>query len=153
MSSVIGGYCGNGSEREIDALREFGKNIGLAFQLQDDMLDLISDTPEFGKAKGQDIIEGKKTFIMLTAREVVNNQYVDNESVELINRFFEEGGLSGSEFDNILNILHKYRILDMTRSKIDEFINIASNSLNGIRPGQGRELLSSLLNSLALRNY
>jgi geranylgeranyl diphosphate synthase, type II len=152
-SSVIGGYCGKGSDREINALREFARNIGLAFQLQDDMLDLISDTPEFGKSKGQDIIEGKKTFIMLTAHEVVNNQTDDRDSTELINRFFEEGGLNGSEFDNILNILNKYGILDITRSKIDEFINKASNSLIDIRPGRGKELITSLLNSLASRNY
>lgn len=63
----IGALLGNASEAEAEALYRFGVNIGLAFQIQDDVLDVYGNPQTFGKAIGGDILEGKKTFVLLTA--------------------------------------------------------------------------------------
>lgn len=63
----MGGYIAGAGTKEQKALYNYGINIGLAFQLQDDLLDVYGDPLTFGKATGGDILEGKKTFLLLTA--------------------------------------------------------------------------------------
>lgn len=68
----IGGYIAGGSPAQLEALYEFGRHIGLAFQIQDDILDVYGDPATFGKAIGGDICANKKTFLLLTALEEAN---------------------------------------------------------------------------------
>lgn len=65
----IGGIVAGVSEKELEVLYDFGINIGLAFQLTDDYLDTFGDQDTFGKRIGGDILEGKKTFLYITARQ------------------------------------------------------------------------------------
>lgn len=69
VSAEIGGLIGGGTPRQTLALRRFGMYLGRAFQLQDDVLDVIADQARFGKPIGGDIVAGKKTFLLLKARE------------------------------------------------------------------------------------
>ncbi len=66
-SLEIGAYIGGASKEQCQALYDFGINIGLAFQIQDDLLDTYGDQSSFGKSIGGDIAVGKKTFLYLTA--------------------------------------------------------------------------------------
>lgn len=84
-------------------LYEFGKNIGIAFQLQDDLLDVYGDAKKFGKQTGGDIIANKKTFLILKALEVAQahqlfilNQWINNtireeeqQKIEAIKNMFD----------------------------------------------------------------
>ena len=63
----IGALYANSSEQDINHLYEFGIHLGLAFQLQDDLLDSFGDVAEFGKQTGQDIRDNKKTYLFLSA--------------------------------------------------------------------------------------
>jgi geranylgeranyl diphosphate synthase, type II len=69
VASELGGRIGGGTPRQIRALRQFGHHLGRAFQLQDDLLDVVGDAHAFGKAIGGDILEGKRTSLLLRARE------------------------------------------------------------------------------------
>jgi geranylgeranyl diphosphate synthase, type II len=69
VATELGGRIGGGSAAQIRALRSFGHHLGRAFQLQDDLLDVIGDERQFGKAIGGDILEGKRTYLLLRARE------------------------------------------------------------------------------------
>ncbi|BAV94622.1 polyprenyl synthetase family protein [Ichthyobacterium seriolicida] len=71
-SLKIGAVLGNAKQKDIDLLYEFGINIGIAFQLQDDMLDLYATSVSFGKKIGGDILENKKTFLFIKALELAN---------------------------------------------------------------------------------
>lgn len=68
-STELGAIIGQGKERHIAALRRFGALLGRAFQLQDDLLDVVANEENFGKVIGGDILEGKKTFLLLKALE------------------------------------------------------------------------------------
>ncbi|MFY7880380.1 MAG: polyprenyl synthetase family protein [Lacibacter sp.] len=68
MGAVIGGA----SERNAKHLYEFGRNLGIAFQIQDDYLDAFGDPAKFGKQVGGDILSNKKTFLMIHAQETAN---------------------------------------------------------------------------------
>jgi geranylgeranyl diphosphate synthase type II len=63
----LGALAGGSTEDQRATLRRFGHYLGRAFQLQDDLLDVVAKEKEFGKTIGGDIIEGKKTFLLLTA--------------------------------------------------------------------------------------
>lgn len=69
MGAILGG-AGSGNQEH---LYEFGKNLGIAFQVQDDYLDAFGDPQKFGKQIGGDIIANKKTFLLIHALEVANN--------------------------------------------------------------------------------
>jgi geranylgeranyl diphosphate synthase, type II len=66
-AAEIGGIAGNASPARCAALHAFGLRLGRAFQLQDDLLDVVADPDDFGKTVGGDILEGKKTFLLLEA--------------------------------------------------------------------------------------
>lgn len=68
----IGVIIGGAEARDSDMMYDFGRNLGLAFQIQDDMLDTYGDTKTFGKKAGGDIIENKKTFLLVKALETSN---------------------------------------------------------------------------------
>ena len=65
----IGGYIAGANEEEQQALYEYGRHVGIAFQIQDDLLDVYGDPKTFGKAIGGDICCNKKTYLLLTALE------------------------------------------------------------------------------------
>jgi len=70
VSLQIGALCGHASEEEAEKLYCFGRNLGLAFQIQDDLLDVYADEAVFGKAIGGDIRENKKTWLVIKALEL-----------------------------------------------------------------------------------
>lgn len=69
-SLKMGAVVGGASREDADKLYEFGKNVGIAFQLQDDYLDAFGDTAKLGKQNGGDIMANKKTFLLLKAKEL-----------------------------------------------------------------------------------
>lgn len=68
-SLKIGAIYGGADDRDAELLYGFGRNLGLAFQIQDDILDVFGDMKIFGKTSGGDIIAGKKTFLFVKASE------------------------------------------------------------------------------------
>ena len=71
-SLEMGAILGGASEGNCRHIYEFGKNLGIAFQIQDDYLDAFGDPEKFGKEVGGDIRQNKKTFLLLHALEVAN---------------------------------------------------------------------------------
>lgn len=68
-SAEIGALIGGASEKDCKAMRQFGNMLGIAFQIQDDWLDTFGDAATFGKPIGGDILNDKKTFLMVTAMQ------------------------------------------------------------------------------------
>ena len=102
----IGAILADASAEDADNLYKFGEQIGLAFQLQDDYLDVYGDTKVFGKAIGGDITSNKKTFMLINAFNHANaeqraelQKWVDakdfdrNEKVAAVTRLYNEIGI------------------------------------------------------------
>ncbi len=87
----VGAIVGGGSEKEIEALALYGKNIGLAFQVKDDILDIEGNSEKLGKPVGSDINNGKSTFVSLLGLE---------KSEKMIKRLTEEAVESLKIFGN-----------------------------------------------------
>lgn len=71
-SLKIGAILGGSGNEEADLLYEFGRNVGIAFQLQDDLLDVFADPSVFGKVTGNDIVANKKTILLIEALSIVS---------------------------------------------------------------------------------
>ncbi len=85
-SLKIGAVIGGAKPEDAASIYEFGKNIGIAFQLQDDILDVYGEAGKFGKQTGGDIISNKKTFLLLKAMEVAERMpYKREELLQWIN--------------------------------------------------------------------
>src|ERR1700743_795645 len=71
----IGALIGGAEIKDADLLSSFGEQLGIAFQLQDDILDVYGDPEKFGKQVGGDIISNKKTYLLIKALEYAGNQH------------------------------------------------------------------------------
>ena len=64
---MVGAYLGKGSEDQLQKLGAYGLNLGMAFQIIDDILDVDGDESQLGKSKGVDFIDGKPTLPLMFA--------------------------------------------------------------------------------------
>ena len=105
-SLKIGAILGGASKEDADALYDFGVNLGLAFQLKDDLLDVYGDASVFGKKIGGDILCNKKTYLLIKALEhatpeqrealcawLVMEQYVSSEKIAAVTALYNEIGV------------------------------------------------------------
>jgi geranylgeranyl diphosphate synthase, type II len=70
----IGAVCGGAAEKDASLMYQSGLNLGMAFQIQDDLLDLYGDQDKFGKKPGGDVLLNKKTFLLVSALEKANKE-------------------------------------------------------------------------------
>jgi geranylgeranyl diphosphate synthase type II len=102
-SFQIGALIGGASKSDALLLYNYGLNLGIAFQLQDDLLDLYGDKNKFGKNIGGDIISNKKTFLT----HYLNNELSTNEKVESVKSIFDELNIYDITKDFISSYHHK----------------------------------------------
>ena len=108
VAAEIGALIGNAAPEGIRALRQYGHHVGLAFQIQDDLLDIMANEEELGKKIGGDLVEGKKTFLLLEAlrtargsdrkllRELVANKGCSPDRIPEYRRIYIETGAAAS---------------------------------------------------------
>ena len=121
-----GALLAGAPEHEYNALYDFGGNLGLAFQLQDDYLDVYGDVAEFGKNIGGDIVANKKTYMLIKALELADpktkeelwgwiekKQFDHKEKIEAVTRIYDRLGIKEVAFAAIDKYLKLSRdILD-----------------------------------------
>jgi len=148
VSLELGAVIGGGSAREIRALRDYGTHIGRAFQIQDDYLDVVADEEEFGKKIGGDIVEGKKTYLLIEAY-----QRARGEDKKLLHAIFMNGGTSRRNVPAVRKIYELYGVLASAQKMVAQSIARADKELKILRPGQAREMLYWFSEMLANRNF
>ncbi len=120
---------------EADKLYDFGKNLGLAFQLQDDLLDSFGDPERFGKKIGGDILAGKKTYLILSAfRE--GGAAVKNEILELFNA---KGMKEQKKIARVRSLLKSWGVRENTETRIKKYYEAALKFLSDIKVDQERK--------------
>lgn len=124
-SFKIGALVAEASQSESDFIYDFGVNLGIAFQLQDDYLDCFGDPSKFGKLIGGDILSNKKTYMMLKALEL-------DSTGEL------KGWLKKTEFDKevkveaVKKIYRSLKVDELAFKLMDEYYQKAISSLEKI---------------------
>lgn len=121
----MGAIVAKADEKEAQHLYNYGLNLGIAFQLQDDYLDTYGDPETFGKQVGGDIIENKKTYLYLKALEVANN--ADREN--LIALYNEKQKNITEKISTVSAIFSKNNIPNYTHELIEYYTNKSFESL------------------------
>lgn len=136
VSSEIGALIGGGTEREIRALRAFGTSLGRAFQIQDDLLDIMADEQELGKRIGGDILEGKKTFLLIQAFERAKGK-----DRTVIRSVIEKKRITSKIIPVVKEIYERLGVIQTAKQWIDRDIRQATLQLMKLRDTQARTML------------
>jgi geranylgeranyl diphosphate synthase type II len=125
MCCKIGALLGGGTKSQVNALGSYGLNLGIAFQIQDDLLDISANEKEFGKSIGGDLVEGKKSFLFLEALEKSKG-----EDRKKLLRVIERKGIRRNQVKNYKMIYERLGVLDDARSEIQAYTRKALGSIN-----------------------
>lgn len=148
VATEIGALIGNGAQAEVAGLRSYGELVGRAFQVQDDLLDVVADEKKFGKAIGGDLKEGKKTFLFLEALRRANA--TDRRKLLALSKNGRVGKSAVREFKRILE---SSGAIDAAQKHIREDIGAAKRHLEGLRASPAREMLFWFTDMLLHRQY
>jgi geranylgeranyl diphosphate synthase type II len=136
LSAEIGALIGGGSKEEVDSLRRYGWHVGRAFQIQDDLLDIVGDEKKFGKRIGGDVLEGKKTYLLVKALELV-----DGDDRELIDIIARRQGVKSGRIPAVKEIYQRHGIVESANLQIQNNIRRAVSSLQSIKDRKTRARL------------
>jgi len=148
VSTEIGGIIGGASDGELDALRRFGDLIGQAFQIQDDLLDIVGDEKKFGKTIGGDIREGKKTFLLLEAMG-----HARGKDRELLMEVVAKRGIRKSSIPRIRSIYQSTGAIDAAIKRVRENIEEAKHQLHRLRSSESTLMLHWFSDMLLNRKF
>lgn len=124
----MGAIVAETSKENADLIYDFGLNLGLAFQLQDDYLDAFGNPETFGKQVGGDIIENKKTYLYLKAIEFSN----DNQKEQLLHLFSIQPDDNSDKIESVKTIFNESGASDATKKAIQEYTLKAFDTLQNI---------------------
>ena len=137
LPAVLLGY-----DEAIDPLSEYGRDVGRAFQIHDDLLDLTTPTEKLGKRRGSDLIEGKQILVTVHARE----QGIDVD--ELVGDNPTE-----AEIDDAVSTLEAAGSLGYARETADELVLRGTNHLEVLPENESHQLLVDIAEFLVAREY
>lgn len=143
----MGGIVAEAPKKELDLLYEFGVNVGIAFQLQDDYLDLFADPEKFGKQVGGDIISNKKTFLLLKAEQLAKGED-EKEYQSILN-----DNNSASKVERAQILFKKLEVDTLAKKKMEDYYQKAKECISHIQlPEEQKEPLLSLAHYLMHRD-
>ena len=146
-SLKMGAIIANASEKDANLIYDFGLNLGIAFQLQDDYLDTFGNPETFGKQIGGDILENKKTFLHLKLLEVINKS-----DKEKLLQWYQSKEKSDKKIAEVTTLYKDYKIPEMVKQAIDKFTKLSFESLeNSSINTEGKAFFIKLGNDLLKR--
>jgi len=148
LACTLGAKLGRGTDKQIAMMQQYGIAIGHAFQIQDDLLDVMADENVFGKDVGSDLYKDKKTFLIIHARESAS----EKQAKQLDNKLhlLKNGQTSVNE---ILAVLKEIGTIDAAKNEIRKALNTAGQSLEPLPESQARHYLNELIKTIEHRTF
>ena len=140
-AAAIGGTLAGGSEEQVKALYQFGLNTGIAFQIQDDLIDLLTPPEKSGKDQGSDLREGKQTLIMIVARQ---------KGVDLL-KYRRE--LSPADITAAIKELTDAGVIDAVKKKATDLVTDSNRLLMVLPPTKERQLIMDVGEFFVTRSF
>lgn len=144
-SCQLGAHYAGGSEQEVADLTSFGRHLGIAFQIIDDLLDLTGEETTVGKSLGTDLVNRKMTLPLILLRD----QFDSTTDVELFALLESEDLASTNALHALLN---ESGALDQTRRTAEEHIRLANDHLAALAPSQAKDALQQIAAFVTERN-
>lgn len=144
----LGAQVAGASPEEAEQLYQFGENIGIAFQLQDDILDVYGDPEKFGKQVGGDIMANKKTLLLLKLKELAGDSDLAELERQSANQNFDD------KIRNTTLLYNKYDIRELASIEMRNYSDKAFNALSNLAVAEERKReLILLSNQLMNREH
>ncbi|HEU4434081.1 MAG TPA: polyprenyl synthetase family protein [Pyrinomonadaceae bacterium] len=137
-SCEIGGILGGASEKQQTALRDYGLNLGTAFQLTDDLLDFTSSDEALGKAAGADLLGGKVTLPLLYLMAA------DASALPLVQRVLHDGNYENVSQEDLRDALDRSGALEQARTMADQYAENARAALDDLPDTEYADSLRAL---------
>ena len=134
-SLKIGAICRGAAETDSDFLYRFGRNLGIAFQLQDDLMDVYADPGVFGKSRGVDIVANKKTYLLINALTLAKGKMSENLTEWIRKEDFNKT----EKINAVTSIYNNLNIKEITEYKIMELFRKAQLSLDKVSVSKERK--------------
>jgi octaprenyl-diphosphate synthase len=120
----LGGLLGNASPEQLEALGSYGRNLGMAFQVVDDVLDLTASEEVLGKPVASDLREGKATFAVIHALQRCTPE--ERAKIEIV---LTTGKFNGVTHEEVLAILKRYGSLEAASARASEYAETARKAI------------------------
>ena len=147
MCCEIGSTLGGGTKEEIKGITNYGLNLGIAFQIQDDLLDITADEEKFGKRIGGDLLEGKKTYLFIKALEKAKG-----EDRKTLLKVIDNKGIRINQINKYKTLYEKLNVINDAKDSINYYTKRALKSLYVIKNENDRNTLIWLADILLKRN-
>ena len=144
----LGSVVGDAPAPDRDRLGTAGRLVGRAFQIQDDLLDLIADDEEWGRGVGGDLVQGKKTFLTLRALE-----RAEGDEHDWFARLATDGGLPRDDVPEARERMAALGIFEEAREAVRTYTEQAHDHLHPLPDTAATETLHWLLDRLQARDY
>jgi geranylgeranyl diphosphate synthase, type II len=149
-SLKIGAEISGAAKQDSEHVYEFGKNIGIAFQLRDDLLDVFGEGTKVGKQTGGDILACKKTFLWLKASEIATGTEREN----LIYWFHSTNEDPGQRVHHVKAVYESLGLFELAQKEMEKYYNIAMHHLDAIEViEENKSVLSSIAGKLMVREH
>ena len=148
VATELGALIGGAAAPEITSLRSYGESVGRAFQIQDDLLDVIADEKKFGKRIGGDLKEGKKTFLLLEALRSTSGR-----DKVLLKTLMKKKGVSEKKLREFRRIYEESGAITKAKNAVHADIREAKQELDRLKPSPAREMLFWFTDMLLNRTY
>ena len=145
----IGATTAHCTKENLSLLDEFAQNIGIAFQIQDDILDCWSDLEVFGKITGKDIVDNKKTFLYLKALEIGSERQQN-----ILKELYSSKNFESTQKEQVVkSIYEELKIKELAQKEMQYYHNLALESLDKIKiDNERKENLRLFAEKLMKRN-
>ena len=147
-SMKVGALLGKGEPEQVRALAEYGRLIGLAFQMRDDVLGVAGEQEKFGKPIGSDVREGKQTLIVVRALATAQQ-----EDKSTLLRALGKQDASEAELKTAIDVLKRAGAIDYVTERARELIAQAKSKLKALPESRAREILSELADFTIKRDF
>ncbi|HHQ44548.1 MAG TPA: polyprenyl synthetase family protein [Candidatus Altiarchaeales archaeon] len=138
-SVEIGAILAGADKKIVESLKVYGKDIGLAFQMQDDLLDLTADSESFGRPVGSDVRAGKNTLMIVHALENAGAG-----DLKVLKGILGDQNASKKDIEDFKRILEDVGSIDYCRRKLSGYIREAKDSLKVLEDNEGRKGLEAI---------
>ena len=139
FSAEGGAIIGGGTKEEVSALKEYGRSLGLGFQIWDDYLDISSDERILGKDIGNDIRNGKKTLIAVHS---LNNAVGDDK--KLLEKIFGNRNASEQDVKRVFNLFRESKSVEYAKNTALKYNAEAKKALDVLDDSDAKEILTEL---------
>jgi geranylgeranyl diphosphate synthase type II len=141
----LGAIVARAAQEHAELIYRFGESLGIAFQLQDDILDVYGDPEKFGKQVGGDIKSNKKTFLLLSLQKLLTHEDGERLAVQLLNQ-------TDTKVQNVTDLYDQYNMKELATAEMQLHLNTAFDALNKIDvPLERKQALIQLANELMNR--